>query len=81
MTQTPSQPGPTDLAVGDRIELIEMPDDPSPVAPGTQGTVTRIQPLWDHRIQLGVDWDSGRSLMLILPKDQYRKLASPTTSS
>lgn len=57
---------------GDRIELIEMPDDPCPIEPGTTGTVRRVTKLWDGKTQLGVEWDTERSLCLIVPKDRFR---------
>lgn len=53
--------------VGDRIRLTEpMLNDPAPIEVGAEGTVTFVSQFdgaggwW----QLGVDWDSGRTLML-----------------
>lgn len=62
-----------DLAMGDRIELIEMRNDPEPIKPGTQGTIESIMPLFGKH-QVIVEWDDGRGLMLILPDDKYRLL-------
>lgn len=65
------------LDVGDRIELIDMPEDPCPVEPGTRGTIGWINPSRGPRgpfTQYHVDWDNGRSLMLLVPPDKYRKL-------
>lgn len=63
-------------AVGDRIELVSMPDDPDPIAPGTRGTVDWVgKPVnlggrtFD---QIGVKWDNGRTLGLTVPPDRFR---------
>ncbi len=55
-------------AVGDRIRLIHMPEDPDPIPAGSLGTVREIhhQRGWT---QVEVDWDNGRQLMLSLPDD------------
>ena len=66
---------------GDRIRLIEMPDDPCPIPPNSEGTVDRVQPLWDNQIQIGVKWDSGRTLSLIYPKDTFTVLPVPDPKS
>ena len=42
----------------------------SPVPPGTKGTVTYI----DAINNIGVDWDNGRRIAVILPVDQIRKI-------
>ena len=34
---------PEQVAIGDRIELVEMPEDPDPIPPGTQGTVDWVK--------------------------------------
>jgi len=58
---------------GARVKLISMPNDPDPVPPGTLGTVTSsrvIEGLTPRPyLQLGVTWDNGRSLGLVLPPD------------
>lgn len=65
MTQT--------LRIGDRIRLIEMVDDPDPIPVGATGTVMGIShhddgdDVWH---QIDVDWDHGRTLMLVLPLDR-----------
>lgn len=59
---------------GDRIELVSMLEDPDPVPAGTRGTVTFV-----HRVgtganvwmQVDVDWDNGRQLMLAVPPDEF----------
>jgi hypothetical protein len=55
-------------AVGERIRLISMPEDPDPIPAGSLGTVREIHPQrgWT---QVEVDWDNGRQLMLSLPDD------------
>lgn len=61
--------------VGDRIELESMTDDPCPIPVGTQGTVTRVT--WtdfNSHWQVGVKWDNGRGLNMIVPPDRARKL-------
>ncbi len=56
------------LKRGDRIRLVSMPDDPDPIPVGMLGTVTEVH---EHRdwMQVEVDWDNGRSLMLTMPDD------------
>ena len=66
--------------IGDRIELVAMPDDPDPVPAGTKGTVDSVsQPIsfpgegpW---VQIGVRWDNGRTLALVSTKDAWRPLS------
>lgn len=52
----------------DRIRLIEMPNDPCPIEPGSLGTVTHVSP---GPQQIGVKWDSGRTLMLVAGTDKF----------
>lgn len=56
----------TALPKGTRVLLIEMPDDPLPVPPGTEGTV--IGGEGDH---LWMKWDDGRTLNLIVGIDEF----------
>ena len=59
---------------GDRIELVSlMADDPDPIPVGSQGVITWIGDLGDY-VQIGVEWDSGRTLGLVCPPDRYRVL-------
>ena len=63
---------PREVEVGDRIELLNMPDDPDPIKPGSTGTVTSV----DKRMDVvGVKWDDGRSLNLVLGVDSFNILS------
>jgi hypothetical protein len=53
-----------------RIILLDMPDDPDPITPGTRGTVLRAD-----STQVVVKWDNGRSLNLIPEVDSWRVLS------
>jgi hypothetical protein len=55
-------------SVGDRIRLIEMPNDPCPIEPGTLGTVTFVN---ETVHQIGVKWDVKRSLILVIGVDKF----------
>lgn len=59
------------LRPGDRIRLIEMPNDPSPIEPGTEGVICTVQEdlFHDGRDHVGVKWDNDRALSLIVPPD------------
>lgn len=67
------------LRIGDRIRLLEMPDDPDPIPTGEIGTVIGIShhkdgdELWH---QIDVKWDHGRALMLTLPPDRIEIFSS-----
>ena len=50
------------LYVGKRIELVRMDDDPDPIKVGDKGMVTDV----DDAGQLGVKWESGRTLRVNL---------------
>lgn len=58
---------------GDRIRLVAMSDDPDPIPSGTTGTVTAVrqQGTW---AQVDVAWENGRTLMLVVPPDQFEVL-------
>lgn len=65
------------MEVGDRIQLIIMPDDPDPIPPGTQGTIVEIVSLHmgiPRQVQVEVDWDIKRSLALVIPPDRIKVL-------
>lgn len=67
----------TEAKEGDRIELLVMPHDPAPQERGARGTVTHVTDLsiiGDRGIQIGVDWDNGRTIALCCPPDRYRIL-------
>ena len=66
MTQIPG--------VGDRIRLVSMHDDPDPIPPGQTGTVASVERLLTEGagwLQIDVNWDKGRSLMLVSPPDRF----------
>lgn len=63
-----------DYKEGDRIEMIYMGNDPDPIPSGTQGTVTYVSKMPDYETQIGVKWDNGRTLSVILPQDRIRKI-------
>lgn len=67
---TPGTRTPFYCTVGDRIRLIEMGDDPDPVASGTEGVIIGFS---DSRglEQIVVKWDSGRSLNLLPGTDRF----------
>jgi len=59
-----------DVKPGDRIVLLKMgADDPDPIPPGSTGTVESVTsgPLG----QVGVRWDGGRSLFLLMGIDLF----------
>ena len=67
---------------GDRLELIVMTDDPDPVPAGTKGTVKFVRWCKTGRnawLQVDVDWDNGRQLMLVVPPDRFEFLAFDVT--
>lgn len=59
---------------GDRIALVEMPNDPDPIPVGTRGWVTEVVESGGECIQLWVNWDIDRSLCLV-PGDVVRVLS------
>jgi hypothetical protein len=55
---------------GDRVRLLAMHLDPSPVPPGTLGTVWRIDALGTVHVK----WDNGRKLGLVPEIDRYERV-------
>lgn len=53
---------------GMRIRLVNMVDDPNPIAPGTEGTIRLV----DGQGIIHVNWDDGRTLGLIPGVDHYQ---------
>lgn len=64
------------LKAGDRIELLDMPDDPCPITAGTKGTVVSntVDPCDRAEHLISVDWDNGRKLGLCSKVDRAMKL-------
>jgi hypothetical protein len=64
-----------DFKVGDKIELLKMDNDPHPIPIGTKGRITKIGPMPYNETQIHVDWDNGRTLMLVYPEDKFRVIS------
>lgn len=62
------------VAVGDRVSLVSMGDDPAPIPRGTQGTVTNVSCWTGGEWNIGVKWDNGRTLGLVYPEDKFVKV-------
>lgn len=62
--------------IGQRIRLIEMPNDPCPIPPGTEGTVSAVLNPDTPSVQICVKWDIARSLMLIPGVDRWEKIGT-----
>jgi hypothetical protein len=59
-----------ELKPGDRIKLVEMPNDPNPIEPGSTGMVEEVQRFGtDGSAVVYVNWDNGRGLNLSMPPD------------
>lgn len=61
---------------GDLVELIEMPNDPCPIPPGTKGRVESVVDLGRGEWQVQVRWAIDRSLSLIYPVDRFKVIGS-----
>ena len=58
---------------GTRVRLLNMPDDPQPILPGTTGTVMGV----DDAGQLLMKWDNGRALSLLPGTDSFEVISRP----
>ena len=65
-----------DFKVGDKIELLQMNNDPNPIPVGAKGVITRIGPMPYDETQIEVKWENGRTLMLIHPEDKFKVICS-----
>ncbi|MBB6543139.1 hypothetical protein HNQ55_001646 [Thalassotalea piscium] len=48
-----------------------MDDDPNPIAVGDLGYVTNVNGIGKPWCQVTVNWDSGRTLRLLYPQDNF----------
>ena len=64
---------------GQRIEMILMRFDVTPVAPGTRGTVLRVDK-WGTQAAYNVQvaWDTGGGLAICTDQDEYRIITNET---
>ena len=66
--------------IGKRIRLLAMPDDPNPLPIGSTGTVTGTNPViafgggFENFMQIFVEWDNGRTIILSVPPDRFEVL-------
>lgn len=73
---------PPTFDIGDYIELVKMEDDPDPIEVGARGTVTSVLRIRHQDLpetyfeQVGVAWDNGRTLDLIMPPDVAKLIES-----
>lgn len=61
-----------DYPSGTMVRLIEMPDDPYPIEPGTFGRVEMVDDIGD----IIVKWENGRGLNLIPGVDRFEKVGN-----
>ncbi len=57
---------------GTKVRLIEMPNDPRPIEPGTIGEVENV----DDAGHIMVKWENGRGLNLIPGVDRFEKVGN-----
>lgn len=60
-----------DVQPGNRLRLLNMPNDPCPIPSGSEGDVLAVTPLYDGTAQIVMKWDCGRNLNLIVPEDTF----------
>lgn len=56
---------------GQRIKLLDMPDDRAPVPPGTEGLCVGVDGIGNLLMQ----WDNGSRLSLVLEVDRFTIVA------
>lgn len=62
---------------GDRIKVIDEMRDPDPMEIGATGTVLHVWNKGGPLEQVQVDWDNGRTLMLIPPDYKLIRRLAP----
>lgn len=65
-----------DLKIGDKIRMLGMQNDPDPIPVGTIGTVTGITKISAVETQVSVNWENGRTLMVLIPFDNFEIVAA-----
>lgn len=70
------------MKIGDRIRLVSMGPDPDPITAGSTGTVTGVASIpsavrMESDTHVGVSWDNGRTLSVVLPVDIVEILVEP----
>lgn len=64
-----------EIEKGDRVRFLShKAPDPNPLTPGEEGTVDWVSGKSVKPRQIGVKWDSGRTLMLLEDADRYEKV-------
>jgi hypothetical protein len=58
---------------GDRVELVSTTDPHTNLLPGAQGEVYSVRRVLDD-VAVGVRWDSGSTLSMLLSEDVIRKI-------
>jgi len=56
------------LDVGDKIQMLKMENEPNTILPGDKGGDIRGICAWQGQTQVKVDWESGRTLMILVPE-------------
>ena len=70
------------MKIGDRIRLVSMGPDPDPILAGSIGTVTGVASIpsavrMKSDLHVGVSWDNGRTLSVVLPADVVEIIVEP----
>jgi len=63
------------VKIGQKIELLEMENDPNPIPRGTRGVVVGINSTCCRgELSIEVIWENGRTLNLLYPEDKFREI-------